>query len=265
MEYDDTIDKVGWDLEQVQLEDGDSDDTVVDEPVDGGSAVSQQSSWTLSSGKEWPGLRDIQWVQDELGEGYEGLVSETSRCLRWMQLGRNSTVSRKRRRDEDIEGRWGRLDISVHQSMSLTYPTVHDPNQYISEVLRSTKDWLYAQNKDWKKPRRDTALFRYGQEEVGQSTMANRRVGRVLLMFKVCEPWGEQDLSLAYVQWFQTVDFDKVSGMFRVKKMTGRDGFDVVEIETIERGAHLIPCFKGLNTQMADRRSTPALDLYNEF
>jgi hypothetical protein len=270
MEYDDTMDKVGWEMEKLQLEDGDDEDVgVVEDPVEDDDmddgAVSQQSSWTLSSRKEWSGLREITWVQKELGEGYEGLVSETSRCLLWIQRGRSSTVPRKRRRDEDIEERWGRLDIHVHQHMSLTYPTVHDPSQLIREVLRSTRAWLYGQNKDWKKPRRDTALFRYGHEEADQSTMANRRVGRVLLLFKVCEPWGTEDLSLAYVQWFQTVAFDKVSGMFRVKKMTGRDGFEVVEIDTIERGAHLIPCFKGLDTQMADGRSTPALDTYNEF
>ena len=59
--------------------------------------------------------------------------------------------------------------------------------------------------------------------------------------------------------------FDKVFGMFRVKKITGREGFEVVEIDTIEKGAHLILCVKGLDTQMADGRSTPALDAYNEF
>jgi hypothetical protein len=245
------------------------DDVVVDEDVmdaGGNGAGSQHSSWKLAAGKEWSGLRAIKWVREQLGEGYEGLVSETSRLLRWIQSGRNRTVPRSRRRDEDIEEEWGRLDVSVHQEMSLTYPRVHDPNQFISETVRSTRAWLYSQNKDWKKPRRDTALFRYGQGEDESSTMANRRVGRVLLLFKVTEPWGEHNIvSLAYVQWFQTVAFDKVSGMFRVKKMTGRDGFEVVEIETMERGAHLIPCFKGLGTKMADGKSEPALDMYNEF
>ena len=94
-------------------------------------------------------------------------------------------------------------------------------------------------------------------EEADQSTITKRRVRQLLLLFKVCqvtkvcEPWEKEDLSLACVQWFQTV--------------AGRDGFEVVEIDTIERGAHLIPCFKGLDTQMADGRSTPALDTYNEF
>jgi hypothetical protein len=269
MEYDELMDD-GWDLEtergddDVILDDGVVDDDVMD--GGGSGAVSQHSSWKLAAGKEWSGLREIEWVRQQLGEGYEGLVSETSRLLRWIQSGRNSTVPRNRRRDGDIQEAWGRLDVGVHQAMSLTYPTVHDPNQFISETLRCTRAWLYSQNKDRNKPRRDTALFRYGQEEEGSSTMANRRVGRVLLLFKVAQPWGERNLvSLAYVQWFQTVAFDQVSGMFRLKKMTGRDGFEVVEIETIERGAHLIPCFKGLDTKMADGRSEPALDMYKEF
>jgi len=92
--------------------------------------------------------------------------------------------------------------------------------------------------------------------------MANRRVGRVLLLFKVKEPWGMGEISLAYVQWFKTLNCDKHSGMFRLKKM---NSFDVVDIDTVERGAHLIPCFTGLETQMANPDSPPALDVYNEF
>jgi hypothetical protein len=92
--------------------------------------------------------------------------------------------------------------------------------------------------------------------------MANRRVGRVLLLFKVKEPWGDEEISLAYVQWFKTLNCDKHSGMFRLKKM---NSFDVVDIDTVERGAHLIPCFTGLETEMANAHSPPALDVYNEF
>ena len=92
--------------------------------------------------------------------------------------------------------------------------------------------------------------------------MANRRVGRVLLLFKVKEPWGNAEISLAYVQWFQTLNCDKHSGMFRLKKM---NSLDVVDIDTVECGAHLILCFTGLDTKMADPDSPSALDVYNEF
>ena len=70
------------------------------------------------------------------------------------------------------------------------------------------------------------------------------------------------EISLAYVQWFKTLNCDKHSGMFRLKKM---NSFDVVDIDTVERGAHLIPCFTGLETEMANSDSPPALDVYNEF
>jgi hypothetical protein len=251
-----------WEADLLQaLQEQDGNEIMLDD-VNTNTGERRQT-WTLTVGKEWKGFRGVAWVADELGEGYEALATETSRCLRWIQGGRNTTVTRSRR-DGDWQRIWGRLDLSVHRQLTVTYPTVHDPRQYITETIHSTKDWFYAQDKEWRQPRRDTALFRYNAAENDQSTMANRRVGRVLLLFKVKEPWGNlnAEISLAYVQWFQTLNCDKHSGMFRLKKM---DSFDVVDIDTVERGAHLIPCFTGLDTKMADPDSPPALDVYNEF
>ena len=67
---------------------------------------------------------------------------------------------------------------------------------------------------------------------------------------------------LAYVQLFQVVLQDEPSGMYKVRKEAR---FDVIEIDTIERGVHLIPVFVGFDTKMANGTTAPALDLYSDF
>jgi len=214
----------------------------------------------ITAGKEWAGVRKIEWVQKELGEVYSQLAMETSRCLRWIELGRNATVARSAHRDGD----WGGLTMGVHNQLTIVYPTVHDPQSLITEALHSTQSWNYGQNHEWKKPRRDTGLFRYDRDNNDKSTMGSRRVGRLLLLFKTEDPrsGAMEELSLAYVQWFKTLNLDKYTGMYRVRKT---DNFEVVEIDTVERGVHLIPCFTGLATEMASSSSLPTLDVYTDF
>ena len=50
--------------------------------------------------------------------------------------------------------------------------------------------------------------------------------------------------------------------MYKVRKEAK---FDVIEIDTIERGVHLIPVFAGFDTKMANGITAPALDLYTDF
>lgn len=170
-------------------------------------------------------------------------------------------MNRHGRRDAEWEAHWGRMDIVVHKHLTATYPTVHDPTQFIKETIRSTKSWRCDQDNEWVKPRRDTALFRYDRQKDDGTTMGNRRVGQVLLLSNVQESWGSKDLSLVYVECFRTVKADALTGMYQVKRMSE---YEVVEVDIIERGAHLIPCFTGVDTPMA-RSSQPALDLYAEF
>jgi len=49
--------------------------------------------------------------------------------------------------------------------------------------------------------------------------------------------------------------------MFKVRK----DRYAVIDIATIERGVHLVPCFPGLDTRMADTKSSPSLDVFTDF
>ena len=93
--------------------------------------------------------------------------------------------------------------------------------------------------------------------------MSNRRIACVLLIFSVRSYWSDELFKLAFVQLFSTSpQADRWSGMFKVKK---QNMFEVVEIDTIERGVHLIPCFTGLDLKMANWRSNPALDVYTDF
>ena len=92
--------------------------------------------------------------------------------------------------------------------------------------------------------------------------MGNRRVARLLLLFSTLSPAAEK-LNLAYVQLFRVVSHpDGSTGMYKIRK---EDKYEVVEIDTIERGVHLIPCFVGYETKMANRFSRPALDVYKDY
>jgi Plavaka transposase len=218
-----------------------------------------QKSITFTATKRRP--TDITQVQKKLGVGFDSLKDETVRCLRWIQRGRTRLAYRKRARDTE----WGEeeLVISVRVCLKLTYPTVHDPTIPIVEHLHSTDKYKYSQNEHWIKPRRDTALIRYGPAADGGDTMHNRRVARILLLFNMDDLSGVP-CELAFVQWFKTArDADRATGMFKVSKT---DTFEVVELDSIERSVHLIPCFESaMNTQMASWNSAPALDVYSHF
>ena len=54
----------------------------------------------------------------------------------------------------------------------------------------------------------------------------------------------------------------EVWGIYKIRK---EDKYEVVEIDTIERGVHLIPCFMGYEAKMANRFSRPALDVYKDY
>ena len=94
--------------------------------------------------------------------------------------------------------------------------------------------------------------------------MDHRRVAKVLLFFSMVDA-QERMHNLTYVQMFKTVSSEpeSITGMYRIKLMRQ---YEVIEIDTIEREVHLIPCFrKEFETIMTDEKSLPALQVYNEF
>lgn len=204
----------------------------------------------------WNGVRKISVVERDLQ--LDNLAKETRRCLRWIRSGRRE-VSRVR---VSHENQAEEIEIRAYEGLRMHYPTVHDPNVVITEIARCTEQYMYWQNNEWTKPRYDTVLIRYDKFE-GEHTMANRRVARLLLLFSTIDPESGESLKLAFVQLFRTVGTaDPYDGMYKVKK---EEKYEVIEIDTIERGVHLIPQFSGHDTPMATPDSPPALDVYTDF
>ena len=71
-------------------------------------------------------------------------------------------------------------------------------------------------------------------------------------------------VNLVYVEWFKLASnrWDLRTEMFKIKKA---DNFGVIEIEAIERGVHLMPCFKGFDMQMEGMDISSNLDEYKGF
>ena len=130
--------------------------------------------------RRWPGSREMSVVEEE--ENLTDFVAQSMRCLRWIHDGRRANA-RRRGEDLDINER-GRIEIYGYLALRICYPTVHDREVMIKEVIRSTQSWSYGQNTDWKKSRFDTVLIRYQAIEGGHQ-MASRWVARVLLFFRV--------------------------------------------------------------------------------
>ena len=211
----------------------------------------------LTSKGRWQGERNLEQVEKQLK--LENLVSETKKFLEFLATARVSRTV-----PDWLDG--GVITAVGYSMLSVRYATVHDHTKHIRETLRSTETYGYGKNADWKKPRYDTVLIRYDQTE-GNHTMSNRKVAHLRLLFSIeVRVPGEDDfrkLDLAYVQLFSVVGngADPLSGMFKVRK----DRYTVIDIATIERGVHLVPCFSSLETQMADAKSSPSLDVYTDF
>ena len=213
-------------------------------------------SVSVSGGRRWEKVRELGVVQEDLE--LERLVELTMTTIRHIQE-RGQFAVRVRR--ADVEER-GAIFIKGHLGLTVKYPEVHDRKTMITEHILVTSSHAYGQDKAWTKPRFDTVLVRYDSQE-GDDQMANRRVARILLLFSIQDlESAENRLSLAYVQLFRTVrPADKASGMFKVVK----DRFEVIPIDTIERGVHLVPHFNGFGTKGATSKSEPGLEVYKEF
>ena len=105
-------------------------------------------------------------------------------------------------------------------------------------------------------------LIRYDHDE-GEHSMVNHKVARIHLLFTTVDSESDEQLNLAFIQLFRTVEpTDHWTGMFKVKTL---EKYEVVEVDSIERGVHLIPCFIGHETEMASANTVSALDNYDEF
>jgi len=102
------------------------------------------------------------------------------------------------------------------------------------ERIHSTPSWRGAQG------RHDCAFVVDDEEKAGMSGM---RVVRVLLFFSI--EYNREKYPCAFVEWFETVAPDSVTGLWVVRpECTGgsRDK-SVLHLDTFLRAAHLIPVY----------------------
>ena len=111
--------------------------------------------------------------------------------------------------------------------------------------------------------RRDT-VFVVLDESKGR--MEGMEIGRVLLFFSFC--YRRESFSCALINWFiHDEEPDRDTGMWTVQLEHDRQGqptVEVIDINTIARGAHLLPVY-GSSRVPDDFSHHDALDSYNSF
>src|SRR5205814_7537483 len=181
--------------------------------IDAGNQKTNPQHAEFLGGKRWKGLRTAKVMEEELK--LPVFAAETLRLIRWVKLGRQANV---RRRAVDVDEAES-LHVAGFTALRLVYPTVHDSKQMIQEIVRCTSSWRYWQDSDWIKPRYDTVLIRYDHDE-GEHSMVNRKVARIHLLFTTVDSESDEQLNLAFIQLFRTVEpADHWTGMFKVKTL----------------------------------------------
>jgi hypothetical protein len=93
----------------------------------------------------------------------------------------------------------------------------------------------------------DTVFVSVGDNE---NIMRGLLVARVRLLFSFFDPYSGENIPCALVTWFIHPDddpeCDKVTGMWKMCPERDEDGqypVQVIHLDTILRGAHLLPCY----------------------
>ena len=124
-----------------------------------------------------------------------------------------------------------------------------------TECIRSTPRWRKGQ------ARYDTVFLERDPDILG---MQGLHVGRVFLFFSFS--YNSAKYPCALIQWFSTISEgpDEDTGMWIVQPdldANGRRELEVVHIDCILRGAHLIPVY-GHNHLPIDIQHTNSLDIF---
>lgn len=105
------------------------------------------------------------------------------------------------------------------------------------EYIRSHPSW-YGHGK----PRRDT-VFVVTNEDLPR--MEGMLVARILLFFSYYDQVLRETIPCALVNWFLPRGHDGVTGFYEVEpeRIAGQKPVQVIHLETIARGSHLLPVF----------------------
>ncbi|KDQ31978.1 hypothetical protein PLEOSDRAFT_1023970, partial [Pleurotus ostreatus PC15] len=118
-------------------------------------------------------------------------------------------------------------------------------------------------------PHYDTMFISTGDDNV--DTMNGLLVARVRLLFSYFDAYTNKQVPCALVNWFVHPDDSPArhpaTGMWIVSPEHDEDGhcpMQVIHLDTIPRGAHLVPCF-GTGFLPENFQHNDALDAFNTF
>ena len=129
------------------------------------------------------------------------------------------------------------------------------------EIIRANPDYGGV-------PRFDTIFVSVGDDE---KVMAGLLVARVHLLFSYVDPYDQQEVPCVLITWFvhpsDASGPDKVTGMWKVRPEHDESGecpVQVIHLETILRGAHLLPCY-GEGFLPSELKYSDALDAWDYY
>ena len=157
------------------------------------------------------------------------------------------------------------LKVSVYHSATATFRAPSNPSGpggMYREVIRCTPSWPRG---DIPGPRRDCVFVDMGNAE--NMGMKGLLVARVYLFFKFL--YERVSYPCALVHWYSTSDVpDPDTGLWVVQPESTHQGarhMGVIHVDSIVRGAHLLPRFPSDAPVYREVNYMNVLDLYTSF
>lgn len=166
--------------------------------------------------------------------GLRGLVTAIRVHLWTTDILRRDPDANTRRLHRPETSRLPRPDgdvMRIAQSISLRIPGTWDEGESAVQIIRCTDDWFKTGV-----PRRDAVLLRHLEGEGHHGV----DVARTVLVFQVI--YKGEHMDLAYVRHFRKVSPSAECPQPKIR-MSAAEG-EVVDIDTIERAAHLVPVWE---------------------
>ena len=155
--------------------------------------------------------------------------------------------------------------VSVYHSATATFRAPSNPSGpggMYREVIRSTPFWPRG---DFPGPRRDCVFVDMGDS--GEVGVKGLLVARVYLFFRFA--YDNADYECALVRWYLTSDEpDPSTGLWIVQPESTRRGMrnmSVIHIDSVVRGAHLLPRFPSDVPVYREVNYMNVLDVYTSF
>jgi hypothetical protein len=130
------------------------------------------------------------------------------------------------------------------------------------------REVIHANPKFGGSPRFDTVFVSVGDET---EAMGGLLVARVWLIFSYFDPYHGKEVPCALITWFihpsDNPECDKDTGMWILRREEDADGeqpVQVIHLDTILRGAHLLPCY-GKGFLPVELKYTDSLNAWDSY